>query len=1073
MREKNMENLSKKKEGHERLLWMDVLRGLLILSVVVGHATGRFNGYIYQFHMGAFFLVSGYMAHQERRSILHTLYHRLLTAVLPVLTAVFVLLAVMAALNATGTYSVLFGEDLSYMGAAFILKQFLLNGSLYVWWLGAAWFILALFGASVLNRILFQLCGKRSSVLYLVGLIALFLLGYAKASSGPVWHDLDLVLIASFYYGLGSMAADALTLERLSQKKAVCAMGLVVTSGLLFFVAHRFGWTMDWPSRRFNSPIIDCFTVLNGLGFVFFLSTFLKTLPGVRQILSYLGKNTLPIVLFHFIWFNLGYYLLYLAGVVPFSYLQNFIPQEDISYTWWWLFVLVGVGGSVLVWKIVQRWRPLRILFGQEKALYERWWNQLICHRRVQAVDETLERGLNWIGCERVRRVKSAVKRHPLTVLLLGLFLLTALIPWYREGIILNDELRQRFAAYQGMSTYLTATFHGCLNQGRVLAAPVQTALLWLNFIGQSNWTFKITQILIILLTVFAFCALIDRIFAKRSFSLLCGIALVAFLPVTFEHTMPNAFVAIFPVGLLFVSMSLYWDWLVTRRTGKLLGSILTLVITLCSYEAFVTFVPVYVLLAVWQRGIKETLHRWRDLLWPVITGVVYVAAYVVSGKLFPSQYAGNQLILPNPLNALKIMLHLMCTSLPGYYLTNKKYQYLFTVYQNITLDDVVRLVLVCCTFAGLMLLLFRGRSREGQLKHIGWVILGALVCMALPTVPIAMAEMYQTAIGGDNGFLALPVTFFAYFPGILLCCLLCWQLCCAVPHKATPWVIALCMLMVLAPTQLMSEEFAQRQDENFDRLETMEAYVKSPIMQNMGSATVCTTDLFQTRDALGIHDSYWTDYAAASGETVQVVNQEGTATDHRLYFDDTRFYLWAGDQLCVASKEPLTGYGAVPYLADTYYPVHYDQSYGYGEWYVCLFSYTDGTLKPSTMESFSQAQQQVSIGQTLATCLPLEGYNSDGWLAKNSRFQIFSGETGTLQFTFYQPHEEYQAMSGIITVNGEVHPFTLTGANTELELSVVPSSLLEVSISMEQEFEGGNGDQRMLSVLLSNMEGR
>lgn len=43
----------------ERLLWVDILKGLLILSVVIGHATGKYNRYIYQFHIAAFFMASG------------------------------------------------------------------------------------------------------------------------------------------------------------------------------------------------------------------------------------------------------------------------------------------------------------------------------------------------------------------------------------------------------------------------------------------------------------------------------------------------------------------------------------------------------------------------------------------------------------------------------------------------------------------------------------------------------------------------------------------------------------------------------------------------------------------------------------------------------------------------------------------------------------------------------------------------------------------------------------------------------------------------------------------------------
>ena len=47
-------------EKKNRISWCDIYKGIVIILVVVGHATGKFNQYIYQFHMAAFFLISGY-----------------------------------------------------------------------------------------------------------------------------------------------------------------------------------------------------------------------------------------------------------------------------------------------------------------------------------------------------------------------------------------------------------------------------------------------------------------------------------------------------------------------------------------------------------------------------------------------------------------------------------------------------------------------------------------------------------------------------------------------------------------------------------------------------------------------------------------------------------------------------------------------------------------------------------------------------------------------------------------------------------------------------------------------------
>lgn len=43
------------KSKNSRVEWLDIMKGILIILMVVGHATGKFNGFIYQFHMAAFF----------------------------------------------------------------------------------------------------------------------------------------------------------------------------------------------------------------------------------------------------------------------------------------------------------------------------------------------------------------------------------------------------------------------------------------------------------------------------------------------------------------------------------------------------------------------------------------------------------------------------------------------------------------------------------------------------------------------------------------------------------------------------------------------------------------------------------------------------------------------------------------------------------------------------------------------------------------------------------------------------------------------------------------------------------
>lgn len=54
----------------ERIDWCDIFKGIVIILVVVGHATDKFNQYIYQFHMAAFFFISGFTSKRKNSSLI-------------------------------------------------------------------------------------------------------------------------------------------------------------------------------------------------------------------------------------------------------------------------------------------------------------------------------------------------------------------------------------------------------------------------------------------------------------------------------------------------------------------------------------------------------------------------------------------------------------------------------------------------------------------------------------------------------------------------------------------------------------------------------------------------------------------------------------------------------------------------------------------------------------------------------------------------------------------------------------------------------------------------------------------
>ena len=912
--------LKEKKDIPQRLLWMDALRGLLIVSVVVGHSTGLFNGYIYQFHMGAFFFVSGYLSHQDEKTMTYTVYHGFFTLFLPIFSSLVGLLLVTKFLQVNNVYSVFFPDHLAYIGIKATMKEFFFNGVFYVWWLGAAWFILVLLGVRILSGFIFHICGKKYNILYAGIIFALFLVGYWAAGNGGHRWNWDLILIAELYFGIGAFTQKYNLLERLPNKNSVYLVGVFLTFLLMFFIKVQLGLRMDFPSRELNFPLLDLAAVLNGVLFLFFFSKLLVKIPYVYKGFQYLGQKTLPIVLFHFIWFNLAFFLLYLFGVVPFSYLQNFVPTSEIGQKYWLLISCIGIGGSVLSWKLLMKVRFARILFGQEKELYKKYYNiaqNLIerqCEKREARKGNTIHNG-NALK-EKSKALVNIIKEKKVIMVLLIFFLILVLFPLYREGIICNDELQSRYWSYRGFVDFYKHYFQIELNNGRALSAPIDAFTWYLGCIGQSNWTYKILQILSILLDITLFGVLLNKLFSNTAFSVFCGVSLLAFLPVTFEHTVPNAFVALynFPLALLLWSLILYWDWLENRKTEKILVAMFSFFVVACSYEAFIVFFPVYVLLTLYKYGWKKMLSQWKAILWPFFTSSLYLIAYLVARKMFPTQYMGNSIVIPHIKDALKIIVTLVYSSFPGYYLTSPKYHYLFQIHAQVTSDDLIRALLAVIAFGGLTYLLLKDANMQKKKMKSGWIVFCLFGIVALPMLPIAMAAMYQNNVG-ENGFMALPVTFFGYFPAVLICCFVIWRFSTYAQSKKSLIVVTICSMCLLLPVQIMNGEFAQQNQRNFQRLETMEELVKSEVMQNVENVEFYSEDMFQTRNALFIGGDYWSNYAQASGLNIDILQGQATSEENRIYYDDTNFYIWVEDQLCILSKSGFPNAMAIPYV--------------------------------------------------------------------------------------------------------------------------------------------------------------
>ncbi len=357
------------KANSTRILWIDIFKALSITLVVLGHATGLFNMYIYQFHLAAFFFISGYVAKHDSDNITIVLFKKIYTLLLP--TFLFILLnsAFMAWLNYTNHYEFWFGK-LSYIGFHNIMEQFFKYGSIYTWLLGGAWFIIVLFIVSIMTKIIWNLSNKNISI-YWGFTVLIYIWGYyCIYKFTPNWHyNFDLCMISQFFYSLGYIVKLKYNKKISIFHKKNTIILLLLTTICMIYCATIKNVAIDYTARSFHNIFLNTFTCINGIIWLYCLSILISQIHNRHfiNILTTIGQNTLGILLLHFGLFKLTFFLLYITKNIPKSEFSNITPSHDTGVNFFWLFVLISILFSTIIWNLLKSNPILSFLIGTNK----------------------------------------------------------------------------------------------------------------------------------------------------------------------------------------------------------------------------------------------------------------------------------------------------------------------------------------------------------------------------------------------------------------------------------------------------------------------------------------------------------------------------------------------------------------------------------------------------------------------------------------------------------------------------------------------------------------------------------
>lgn len=344
----------------KRSVEIDLVKGLAIILMVIGHTETPAQNFIYLFHMAVFFMASGYLYQESASdSIVSASKYvirkmKRLWVPYAVWTAIFSILRnVFIDLNIYTTNPMILSEVESRYAVVTpywtvkdiitnMIKGCILPGNVQVG--GALWFLATLLHITVLyvgiDFMLKQVL-RREWIMRVQGIVSLvfLLIGY--------WFNLKGIFLFGivrafscyclFYLGFVLHKCRETLLDYSSIKTALVMIG----SLLLLFVCNHLGG-IALGENEFINPLFLVTASVSGWLLLYEGSVFLKKVPFLCKIISYIGANTLPIVILHLLAFKIVSYV----GVLVTGQEGYLIASFPVLYTsglWWIAYTAVGI----------------------------------------------------------------------------------------------------------------------------------------------------------------------------------------------------------------------------------------------------------------------------------------------------------------------------------------------------------------------------------------------------------------------------------------------------------------------------------------------------------------------------------------------------------------------------------------------------------------------------------------------------------------------------------------------------------------------------------------------------------
>ncbi|WP_188593738.1 hypothetical protein [Paenibacillus silvae] len=459
--------------------------------------------------------------------------------------------------------------------------------------------------------------------------------------------------------------------------------------------------------------------------------------------------------------------------------------------------------------------------------------------------------------------------------LYLLLLVILAFYPLLKIGLIINDDLKNALNAYnEDFLTYMRNFYEAWKFQGRTNF--LASFFYYIPFMFDNFIYFKIITLSSLLLNISLMSIFVAKLFKNNIFAYIAFMFMIVSLQNSWEHNPITSFPGFFtfPFAFLLLSFLLFMKWLETSSKKHLIFTMVSYAVVLFSYELFVLYSPVFVLLTlIFTQNKKIVIKK----LVPIgLLVLVYLIFYLLFRMINGGYYQGAQLDNDiNIMNIIRVLWQFSISSIPSYYLFEHKYQYLLAIYNDtvypigsfkyvmniIEAQWIVKAIIA----VSLYLYVIKNNNISISLRKSIIIVLVSLCYFFIPNLLLAVTPLYQEAVV-VNGQLGMPASYFSYFALMLSIV--------AVMVFVQKWAtskwskriihIFFCMLIVFfsVSTDITNKYISKYQTMSTYKWNAVDELINTEFLKNIPENSVLyAPTLWDYIGSVGIHDSYWTDY--------------------------------------------------------------------------------------------------------------------------------------------------------------------------------------------------------------------